>query len=263
MEKDIKMSNNKFSWKDCYVGYLNLDHRKDRFIHINEQLPKLGLFYERTRGKLPHEYDLNDPKYSVMKNRTPGAICCHYGQVHIMEKAWEAKKSVIVFEDDVVLCEDIVDRLNYMQDFLNKQDDWDIMWLGATVHMNPAWWHTGTNSDLPDATLGVDAQRTEDPRILRTYGCFCTYAYIVRYHSIQKVLDLLESVVHLSMGIDWAMIKLQPQLKTFCMIPGSVKQIDNMSDIGKGMTVFSGFSRLGEYWYKERMNDFDPQSLIL
>jgi hypothetical protein len=49
-------------------------------------------------------------------------------------------------------------------------------------------------------------------------------------------------------------------------VPGSVKQIDNLSDIGNGMTIFSGFSRLNgteensRYWYQENMNDFNPET---
>lgn len=249
------------NWRESYVGFLNMDHRLDRLEHIKPQLEALGIPFERTRGKRPEEYDLTNPAWQVMVKRTAGALPCHYGQVEIMQKALAANKDAMVFEDDCMICSDIKDRLDYIQEFLNKQDDWDIFWLGGTVHINPPWWHIGgKNPDLPDTTLTRDCERTDDARIVRTYGAFCTYAYIVRKESIQKILDLLESVVHLSMGIDWAMIKLQPQLKTFMLLPGSVKQIDNMSDIGHGMTVFSGFAMLGPYWWADKIDDFNPET---
>lgn len=250
-----------FKFSEAYIGFLNLDHRTDRLTSITDQLKKVGLKGERTRGRLPDEFDLMDRKFQVMKNRTPGAIGCHYGQVEIMEKALAADKHAIVFEDDCIFCNDFQQRMEYIENFLNTYElDFDIFWLGGTVHINPAWWHTGNNRDLPDSKIGKDAECTYDLHILRTYGAFCTYAYIVNKKSIKKVLDLLESVVHESMGIDWAMIKLQPQLKTFMFVPGCVKQMDNQSDIGAGPTIFSGFARLGAHWFQDNMKDFNPLS---
>jgi hypothetical protein len=55
------------------------------------------------------------------------------------------------------------------------------------------------------------------------------------------------------MGIDWLFIYLQPWLNTYAFNPGMVKQIDNQSDIGKGMTIFSNFSKLGKHWYQETL----------
>jgi len=124
-----------------------------------------------------------------------------------------------------------------------------VIWLGGTFHINPPWWHKN---------LGRDAELTTDPRMIRTLGCFSTHAYIVNRDSIQWVMEGLDKVVHLSMGIDWAMIQLQPRMRSFAFVPGSVIQIDNQSDIGKGRTIYSGFKKLGPYWYQERMEDFDP-----
>ena len=94
--------------------------------------------------------------------------------------------------------------------------------------------------------------------MIRTYGCFCTYAYIVNNRSLEKVLDGLDGILHASMGIDWAMIQLQPSLFTYAFVPGCIKQYDNQSDIGKGMTHFSGFAKLGPYWWQDNMERFDP-----
>jgi len=259
-----------------HIAFVNLDHRADRLAHMNTQLARVGISAERVRGLLPSEVYLsvnevryNPRKVAVMQRRTPGAIGCHYSQVSIMEKALSLRKNAWVMEDDVVFCEDFKERLKIIEDF-TSENEWDVFWLGGTFH-SPAWWHKiGHNQELKQCkcTLGRDCEPTNWDRIIRTYGAFCTYAYIVNIESLEKVLILLDGHVHLSMGIDWLFIYLQPQLKTYAFVPGSIKQMDNQSDIGNGVTMFSGFSRLNgtlensKYWYQERMEDFDPLNYI-
>lgn len=247
-----------FNWNDLYIGYLNLDHRKDRLDHMKEELKRVGIVAERTRGKLPTEYDLSDSKLQVMNTRTKGAIACHYGQVEIMQKGLDENKSVMVLEDDVVFCDDLKERLNIIQDFLSE-NNWDIFWLGGTHHKEPTWHksingvHSHSDLKMCDCNLNRDWEETDNPYIVRTFGIWSTYAYIVNKNSIEKILRLLEENVHLSMGIDWLMILLQPRLNTFCFNPGCVKQIDNQSDIGRGVTVFSNFEKLGNHWFAEKI----------
>lgn len=252
---------------DYYASFINLDHRTDRRNHMLYELARVGIEAERFRGIPWKETDYQNPKYSVMLNRTPGAIGCHVSQCKVMETAFELGKHAFVMEDDLVFATDFQERLRYIENFLAGKE-WDIFWLGATFH-SPAYWHPIGNSKMPpncSANLGMDFANTDDPRIKRTFGAFCTYAYIVNYNSIKKVLVLLEKHVHESIGIDWLMIKLQPQLKCYAFVPGSVKQMDNQSDIGSGMTIFSGFSRLNGtfenslYWFKDKMTDFNPDT---
>jgi GR25 family glycosyltransferase involved in LPS biosynthesis len=256
--------------ENLFTAFINLDHRVDRLIHMKKELTKAGIEAVRWRGMLPQEYTGDKSKVAVMQARTPGAIGCHYSQVAVMQEALNQGKHAFVMEDDLVFCDDFKERLAYIDKFLETHQ-WDIMWLGATFHVNPPYWHTGKNLDLPLTDVrGRDAVSTSDPRIFRTFGAFCTYAYIVNKDSIRKVLDMLDSVVHMSMGIDWAMIKIQPELMTYAFVPGSVKQMDNPSDIGKpngtrkAFTTFSNFSKINgtteksKYWWQKKMTDFDP-----
>lgn len=248
----------KLNWPEgCYSSFINLDHRQDRLAHMHGQLDRIQLQAERTRGIYPHELEPT-PGYNKMLERTPGAAGCHHAQVSIMKKALELRKSAFIMEDDLIFCKDFRKRMDYIENFLDNQEEWDIMWLGGTVHLNPPMWHTGINQDLQGIeVLGFDAEPTNDKHIIRTYGAFCTYAYIVNISSLKRIIKLLEDNVHRSMGIDWLFIYLQPQLRTFMFLPGCIKQMDNQSDIGKGHTIFSGFSKLGEYWYKEYGNELD------
>lgn len=240
---------------DCYVGYLNMEHRNDRLAHINAEFKKAGLKGVRTEGRKPETFDLNDPKLQVMKNRTSGAIGCHYGQVEIMQKALEKKKHAFVFEDDVILCDDFQGRMAMAEDFL-KEKDWQIFWLGGTYHYPEAWWHkVGHSEDLQqcNCTLGVDAAPTEHPNFMRTYGAFSTHCYIVNKDFIFTLMMFLEANVHQSMGIDWIMILLQPKIHTYAPNPGMAIQLDNQSDIGVGFSKFSGFAMLGSHWFSDKV----------
>jgi GR25 family glycosyltransferase involved in LPS biosynthesis len=259
-----------FTRDNTYAAFVNLDHRKDRLLHMQHQLKKSGIAdyfdVQRQRGMLPSEYTGNPDRVSVMRNRTPGAIGCHYSQVRIMNAALQAGKHAFVMEDDLVFCDDFLERLGYTSVFL-EHHPWDVLWLGATFHINPPYWHTGRNRELRHTNpLGRDAELTDDPRIIRTYGAFSTYAYIVNHSSLKTVLQLLERLVPQSIGIDWAFIKLQPDLFTYAFVPGSVKQMDNKSDIGSGFTYFSNFRKLNgseansAYWWQKRMEDFDPKT---
>jgi hypothetical protein len=256
-----------FNWRDCYFSFLNLDHRIDRLDHMTNELARVGLTAERTRGKLPREYDLTNPRYKAMVNRTPGALPCHYGQVSIMQEAFNRGKSAFVMEDDLQFGSDVKERLDYFQNFLNRQEDWAVAWLGGTYSINPPWWHKlGHNSELTqcNCTLGRDAECTDDPRIMRTYGCFSTFAYVVNYDWIERILIMLEENIHFSIGIDFLFIYLQPMIKTFAFSPGLVRQIDNRSDIGSGITYFTPFLKLNgtlensAYVFQDKMSDFDP-----
>lgn len=250
---------------EYYAAFVNLDHRTDRLNHMKRELARTGIAAVRHRGIPWRETDYENPKYSVMYRRTPGAIGCHLSQVEVIKKAFELGKNAFVMEDDLLFCSDFKERLHYIETFLAGKE-WDIFWLGATFH-SPAYWHPLGNSKMPpncSSNIGMDFANTEDPRIKRTYGAFCTYAYIVNYSSIKKVLELLDNHIHESIGIDWLMIKIQPRLKCYAFVPGSVKQLDNRSDIGDGITRFSGFANLNEdrnrsdYWFQDKMTDFDP-----
>lgn len=252
-----------FEWEKSYISFLNLDKRVDRLSHMGRELSRVGINAVRTRGKLPGEFDLSDSRLQVMRRRTPGAIGCHFGQVEIMQEAYKKGKSAIIFEDDVVFCSDIKDRLNYIQEFLNRQPDWTFFFLGGTVHIGPPWWHGSSHS--PDlhmcrCGLGRDAERIGDPHIVRTYGAFSTHAWIVNYAWIERVLDFFDKNLHLSMGIDWLTILMQPMVNAFMYLPGCVIQMDNLSDIGNGVTKFSGFSMLGPHWFQDKKENFDPET---
>lgn len=243
-----------------------MDHRVDRLQHMEFELSKAQVKAIRHRGKRPQEYDLNDPRVRIMRDRTPGAISCHFGQVGIIQTAQAMGLNALVFEDDCVFCSDFKERLEIIEEF-TETNLWDIIWLGASFHVNPPFWHPIGHSKMApncSAQLGRDAETTDNPRIMRTFGAFSTHAYIVNVKSIDRILGLFDQHIHESIGVDWLAIKLQPHLRCFAFVPGCVKQMDGRSDIGTGDTIWSGFLKLNgtiensAYVWQDRMESFDP-----
>lgn len=250
---------------DSYISYLNLDFRQDRLEHIIKELERVGIKAERTRGKLPNEYDLTKPEYRVMLNRTPGALGCWLGMREMMVKAIEQGKHCFIMEDDVVLASDFKERLQYMDKFFETHE-WDIWFGGALFHCSPPHWHNGNGFLLGGSNLGKDAEQTDDERVMRVFGCFSTHCWIIKRESVKKVMEMLDEVMHRSIGIDHACIIIEPKLLCYTFVGGSAKQIDNLSNIGAGMTVYSQFAKLNgtiensAYWFTDKIEDFYPKT---
>ena len=248
-----------FDWRNCYTRYINLDSRLDRNNHMKSELLKAGINAGRFSALKISEH--NERAKTMKWRMNGGNVGCHYSQVQVMKDALENNEDAFIMEDDLVFCSDIQKRLDYINNFCNTHD-WDVFFLGATFHANPTW-HALRHINMPQCrcTLNRDYEITDDERILRTYGIWSTYAYIVNKNSIQKILDLFDKYLHESIGIDYLFIRIQPMINAFALIPGSIKQMDNKSDIGIGVTNFSGFSKLGEYWYQDNMENFEPKKL--
>lgn len=242
---------------DSWIKYINLAHRTDRREHMEKELSRVGINAKRFEALKTSDHPWTPWKTDVMMKRTPGAIGCAISQAHVIAEAYQMDKHSFVMEDDLIICTDFFKRISHIEKFLENKN-WDIFFLGGTVHAQESWWHTGTNPDLPNTTLRRDAECTDDPYILRVYGAFSTHGYIVNKNSTLKVLTLLDSIIHLSMGIDWSLIYLGDQLISYMFVPGCIKQYDNKSDIGNGITYFSGFEKLGPYFWQDKMEDFDP-----
>lgn len=244
--------------ENLYASFINLDHRSDRLAHMTKVLPP-SLKAVRTRG-IPWREIPESPSTAIMRARTPGAIGCHFSQVKVMKDAQAQGKHALVMEDDIIFCEDFDERMRMIDKWCDSHE-WDVFWLGASFHVNPPFWHkVGESGMSPNcsAQLGYDVKCTNDPRIVQTFGAYITFAYIVNLNSMDKIFSLFDQHIHTSIGIDWLFIKLQPQLKCFSFVPGPVMQMDNESDIGTGMTVWSGQLRNGPYVWQNKMEDFDP-----
>ena len=256
-----------FDWRnDTYPMFINLDHREDRREHIKKQLDKISLNADRVRGVYFHELENTKlPKYKTMIDSCKNQLGCYTAHINCMERAYKVGSSAFILEDDAYLCEDFEQRMEYIQNFLNTHE-WDVFWFGGTYHLEPTWHdypHTHELNKECTCQKGTDVEKTDDPRIVRTYGCWSTAGYIVNYKSIPKILHMLEEVLHRSTAIDHSFIMIEPFIHSYAMIPALMKQIDNHSDNYENINQFSGFAHLGKHWFAERMEDIDPSSIII
>lgn len=263
----------KMNWSNIHAEYVNLDKRADRRARMEKDLARAGIPAVRRRGMLPEEYKGTPASIQAMWDRPQkGAIGCHFSQQAVMLEALRRGKHALVMEDDLVFCSDFQARMDEAMVFLDGHE-WDILWLGGTFHINPPHWHAKNKPKTGCRPLGQDALCVPTwPRMMRTFGCFCTYAYLVNGESIHRIVNMMQKRLSLSIGIDHMMIMLQPNLWTFAYVPGMVKQYDHVSDIGTdaqgrpgGMTIFSNFAKLNgslensAYWWQDKRSDFVPE----
>jgi len=240
---------------DSHIAYVNLAIRPDRNDHMRRELDRVGLKAHRMDAYTPEDVlqRVERWKCEKMLSTTPGALGCYMSQLSIILKAKRMNKHATVFEDDIVFADDYIERVEHASEYL-KDKRWDVMFWGGTHHIEPVWHKTGHQMDLPcDCELNCDWEPTSDPQITRVFGMWGTYSYTVNVKSIPKVALWLSELMPQSIGIDFSFIAMQPKIFAYCMNPGAVKQIDNESNIGKGRTVFSNFSRLGPHWFKQKL----------
>jgi GR25 family glycosyltransferase involved in LPS biosynthesis len=230
--------------------YINLDHREDRRQHIAKELAKASLSANRFRAYTLADYKGTPEQVAVMM-RTPKTIGNWLSHTGVWETVADTDRIAGVLEDDALLCEDFQSRLAYIDEHMDRP--WDIFYLGATYHVNPAVWHKDD--------IGRDFELTGVKHIHRAYGVFSNQGYLVNGPSVRRLLAMMEQVKHVATGSDHAMIMLQPQLQCYVFTPGMVFQIDGQSDIGSGRTEFSGFLKsLGPHCWANCLEDFDYDS---
>lgn len=244
-----------FQGKPLEWWYINLASREDRRDHAEQEFTKHGIKVNRLEAFLPDDWDGPPEQMERIRGGTPGAIGCYMSQLAIMRKATE-DSVVAVCEDDICLAIDFIDRIRYAEAAL--PEDWDVFYLGATFHVPGRWFK---NPDCASwGHRGVDAEPTEDRRIMRVYGMWGTYGYLVNGVKAQKVIDLLEENCHRSDGIDHNFMLLGDKVNAYCLVPGSAWQYDNQSNIGSGMTKFSAFKNLGPYAWGDSIEAFNPDT---
>jgi GR25 family glycosyltransferase involved in LPS biosynthesis len=243
------------NWQDIPWYVVNLDCRGDRMKHAHHEFARHGIRVERIRAFTPDQWPGDPAKVAKMRSTTPGAIGCYHSQMSVIARGAVSDTTVAVCEDDVCFCDDLTERLDYLDEHLTW--DWDIFYLGATFH-TPGEWYKHEDCKDWGPRLGRDAEPTEDPHIMRVYGEWGTYAYFVNGKNSRKVLELFDQNVHRARGIDHLAIILGDQLNAYCFVPGCAWQYDNKSNIGNGITEFSHFKSLGPYAWTYRMEEFDP-----
>ena len=191
--------------------FINLDHRTDRKQHVQKQLRSIGI---------------STPiRFSAIKLPN-GAIGCGMSHLRCLEharnNAWD---HVLIVEDDIQFLDPTL-FVNQINAFLQNQKEWDVLLLA------------GNN---------VPPYRQVDTTCVQVSFCQTTTGYLVKNHYFETLINNIRSgISHLirepnnriMYAIDKFWILLQRQDKWFLIVPLTVTQREDYSDIEKMPTNY-------------------------
>jgi len=194
-----------------HAFYINLDSRPDRKIHVEEQLKLVGINATRFNAiKLPN-----------------GALGCSMSHLKCLETAKLNKWShLLIVEDDIKF---IYPELlkNQLNSFLKNHKSWDVILIGG--------------NNVPPYTK-------VDDTCIKVSSCQTTTGYLVNSHYYDKLIDNFRTGIkklisfpdqHRIYAIDKFWFALQKQDSWYLIIPLTVTQREDYSDIEKRPTNYS------------------------
>jgi glycosyl transferase family 25 len=195
---------------DIPTIYINLEYRKDRNESILKELSKINI--------------LNPQRLNAVKTEN-GAIGCSLSHIKCLEIAIKNDY------DYVMICEDDIEILNptlFMENihkFLNSPIEWDVV-LIAGNNMIPYYFVTDF--------------------CIKIFNCLTTTGYIVKKHYYATLLNnykegvknLMKEQTNASYRIDKYWLSLQNKDNWYLVVPPTIIQKEDYSDIEKKVTNF-------------------------
>jgi GR25 family glycosyltransferase involved in LPS biosynthesis len=223
---------------------ISLPNRTDRREWVETHLNSFNIPFEFFNAKTSSAQNYDNLKFlQGIKSPNIGCALSHYEII----KNHNSNKILGIFEDDVLLCEDFLERFTYIENNFNL--DWDIFFLSSFYHLNTDnnRWHKSGDFEFTDIKY-----------IHRVYGSFCTHSYLVNPNSKDKILKLIRENSHKSYAIDHLYILIQPELNCFSFTPGMANQIVSHSDIDNTVKNQNTFEKtVGPHYFVNKLNDFD------
>jgi GR25 family glycosyltransferase involved in LPS biosynthesis len=199
------------------IYYINLEHRKDRYEHINNELSKTNIN--------PSKINRIDGIY--LKNF--GILGCAKSHILALETFLKTPSDIqncIIFEDDFTFTkpqEEVNELINQFFKYIKKYDV--LMLASNTLNETP--------TPYPFITKIIDAQT------LSGYSVSKQFAPILlnNYKTSVAFLEKLGKKVHYYC-FDIYMKQLQPTSLWFCINPRIGKQIESYSDIENRVVTY-------------------------
>jgi GR25 family glycosyltransferase involved in LPS biosynthesis len=194
-----------------HAFYINLITRPDRKQHVEEQLNIIGINADRFNAiKLPN-----------------GALGCSMSHLKRLETAklnnWP---HLLIVEDDIKFLDPELFKTQ-LNKFLSNHDDWDVVLIGG-------------NNMPPYQKI--------DNTCVRVTSCQTTTGYLVNGHYFETLIEnfrtgikklMTEPEKHKFYAIDKYWFNLQKKGKWFLIIPLTVTQREDYSDIEKRATNYT------------------------
>ena len=195
------------------VVYINLKYRTDRRIYTEKQFLNIGINAHRMEA-------IESPD---------GAIGCTLSHIRCIEYAKKHNlSSICICEDDILFTNPTL-FITKLETFLQSDIEWDVLLVGANI--------------------APPFEKTND-FCMKVYNAQTTTGYIVKQHYYDTLLknfkDGLTSLLKNTdkkreYAIDMYWKILQKQDKWFILIPLSVVQVANYSDIEHRIVNYSNY----------------------
>jgi glycosyl transferase family 25 len=206
------------------VFYINLEHRKDRKEHVENELKKIGL---------------NGERFNAIKTKN-GAIGCSMSHLRLLQDAHKNNLShIVILEDDITFLNPKL-FTNHLDAFLkNRKNEWDVVLFA------------GNN---------IPPYKNIDETCIRISSCQTTTGYMVNGHYIRTLMENIKTGLNnlianpsdkINFAIDRFWFSLQRKDRWFLIIPPTVIQREDYSDIEQRKTN-----------YKDLMTDLDKKWII-
>lgn len=205
--------------------YINLEHRKDRLEHVNQELAKLGIQGER----------IDAVKAKV------GAIGCTLSHIRCLELAKKRNYDyVFICEDDITFTQPqlLLENIKKFED--NNEILWDMLIIGG--------------NNVPPYQKITDY-------CIRVFYCQTTTGYVIRKSYYDTLINNFKESANLLMrnptelgkkkyALDIYWKRLQIQDFWYMIIPPTVLQYENYSDIEERHTNYHHLMLdLEKEWY--------------
>ena len=189
-----------------HIFYINLEHRIDRKLHVENELTKIGL--------------TNFTRFNAIKMPN-GALGCSMSHLKCIQLAKENEwPHVLIVEDDI----EFLDQntfINQANKFLQTIDKWDVLLLAG-------------NNILPYKTID------NNDSCVKVSGCLTTTGYLVSSHYYDKLIQNIKMGITFFMrrpqqkklyAIDVFWKPLQEVDNWYLLTPLTVIQMEDYSDI--------------------------------
>ncbi len=199
--------------QDIPVLYINLDSRTDRREKVEKELCKIGI-------KTPERF-----KAIKLEN---GAIGCTMSHIKCLELAKQRNYDyVLICEDDIEFLDPEL-FLKQVNKFLTTNQLWDVVLIAG-------------NNMIPYEPI--------DDSCIKIYNCQTTTGYIVKNAYYDKLINnykegvqkLMKDPTNNDYKIDKYWFKLQRSDSWFLIIPLTIIQSEDYSDIEKKITNFKNY----------------------
>ena len=193
------------------VLYINLKHRIDRKNHVEEQFKNIGFQNPQRVDAIPFPI---------------GAIGCSISHLRCLEIAKENNwDHVLICEDDVYfIVPDLL--IKQVNTFLKNHGEWDVLFLGG--HNQQQYFSV-------------------DESCVQVHQCQCAFSYLVKSHYYDKLMQNMKEGIEMFIkepensslyAIDRYWFRLQEVDNWYLIVPLSVTQLDDYSDIEKQYTNY-------------------------